>query len=53
MTVKELKNLLNDYSDDLEVYVACAMEGIICGPLDNICIDKGYLNEEILVVSEG
>ncbi len=53
MTIKELKNLLNNYSDDLEVYVACAMEGIICGPLVNVCIDKEYSNKEILVVSEG
>ena len=53
MTIKELKNLLNDYPDDLEIYVACAMEGIICGPLVHISIDKEYLNKEILVVSEG
>ncbi len=53
MTLKELKNLLDDYPDDLEIYVACNVEGIICGPLDHICIDKEYLNKEILVVSEG
>ena len=53
MILKELKNLLDGYSDDLEIYVACETEGIICGPLDYVSIDKEYLNKEILVVSDG